>query len=610
MASTSPAATAPDRRIDDFAQGTTRGIWHKSAPSDVRQAARSGDPRPVWSGWTTHLAQRQNKDNSAAFSVESLLWAVGQAEQIPGTFRLLKRLANLAQRRRADAEEWEETASRWTAEAMNEARDPGRALEAIAWCRAIPRLAAVLSCRAWWDLLTFLVDTVWEAQDISPNDAPLAHQLLAGELAFELARRLPELTPCRDLVKQGRKAVALGLKELLDGNGLPQADIMELQRPLLACWTRCGLLGRHWKKGCFQREAKEQYEWAIRQAVRWTRPDGAQALAPHGPEGACEALFRAALKLDNDEEDRDVATLALPGAKKSQIAKLSRYTMPEAAYSSEWSSAAALRTDWHRTSPSLWVHYSGQTVRSELAASGRVLWSGPWQAQIRRDGRVLEPTSDWDEVCWVSDEDVDYLEIEIELTEGLLWQRQMLLAREDGFLWLADCILGDEPARLEYAGCLPLAPGVTWTPAAQTREGILTVPKPRSKKPIAQVLPLTLPEWQNDPHPGTLTRTDSGLELRQAADGRSLCAACFIDLDPRRMARKLTWRRLTVAESLEVQPDDVAVGQRVQIGQEQWLLYRSLAIRANRTLLGHNLSTETLVGRFDAGEVEPLLEVE
>jgi hypothetical protein len=77
------------------------------------------------------------------------------------------------------------------------------------------------------------------------------------------------------------------------------------------------------------------------------------------------------------------------------------------------------------------------------------------------------------------------------------------------------------------------------------------------------------------------------------------------------MTRRLTWRKLTVAESLETQPDDVAVGYRVQIGKEQWLIYRSLVEPANRTLLGHNLSTEALVARFDrTGEVEPLVEVE
>ena len=69
--------------------------------------------------------------------------------------------------------------------------------------------------------------------------------------------------------------------------------------------------------------------------------------------------------------------------------------------------------------------------------------------------------------------------------------------------------------------------------------------------------------------------------------------------------------RFTVAADLQVQPDDVAVGYRAMIGNQQWLLYRSLARPANRTVLGHNLSTEMLLARFDRkGAVQPLVEIE
>ena len=55
----------------------------------------------------------------------------------------------------------------------------------------------------------------------------------------------------------------------------------------------------------------------------------------------------------------------------------------------------------------------------------------------------------------------------------------------------------------------------------------------------------------------------------------------------------------------------MAVGYRVAIGKKQWLIYRSLARPANRSLLGHNLESETLVARFDRrGEVESLIEIE
>ncbi len=88
-------------------------------------------------------------------------------------------------------------------------------------------------------------------------------------------------------------------------------------------------------------------------------------------------------------------------------------------------------------------------------------------------------------------------------------------------------------------------------------------------------------------------------------------APLLMDLDPRRSRQPLTWRQLTVAENRKTVSSDVAVGYRVQIGCRQWLIYRSLAERANRTLLGSNLSTEFLFARFTPDdEAQPLLEIE
>ena len=243
---------------------------------------------------------------------------------------------------------------------------------------------------------------------------------------------------------------------------------------------------------------------------------------------------------------------------------------------------------------------------TELSARRELIWSGEWTWEILLDGQPVLPLSDWEQSCWVSDDDADFLELEIELTGGLRLQRQLILGHEDRFLLAADVILGEQPGELEYRGCLPLQADITWEPSPETRQGHLV-----GRRRGAVVLPLALPEWQCDDRVGTLQRTGEGLELRQKARGCSMYCPLWFDFEPRRMVRPLTWRQLTVAASLEIQPADVAVGYRVHVGGEQWLVYRSLAERANRTLLGHNLSSEMLVARFDeVGEVEPLVEVE
>jgi hypothetical protein len=372
-------------------------------------------------------------------------------------------------------------------------------------------------------------------------------------------------------------------------------------------------MGREMSGGAWSKKAGNQYEWLVRNALRLARHDGSHVFSANGrpweepTAGAWSAeLFAAALATGGDEDDRDIAALALPGRKKADAKRVRRSALPEAALHSEWAAVTVLRTGWERSDPRLIAVWPEGTVRVELACGKDVLFSGTWDLEVRADGDLLAPRGNWDEVCWVSDDDIDYLELEIDLDGGLSVQRHMALAREDRILLVADSILGGEPRELEYRGRLPLAEGIAWVPAEETREGFLV-----GTKRQASVLPLALPEWRIEPGSGELEATGAGLELRRKTAGRSLFAPLLLDLDPLRVKRPLTWRRLTVGENMEILPDDVAVGYRVMAGQEQWLLYRSLAEPGNRTLLGHNLISSMLVGRFDEdGEVETLVEIE
>jgi hypothetical protein len=85
----------------------------------------------------------------------------------------------------------------------------------------------------------------------------------------------------------------------------------------------------------------------------------------------------------------------------------------------------------------------------------------------------------------------------------------------------------------------------------------------------------------------------------------------WFDLDPDRSDLPLTWRPLSVADQRQNLKAHEAVGFRVQVGLEQWLLYRALDTPRNRTLLGCNVACEFLVGRLRrSGEVSRTLEIE
>jgi hypothetical protein len=234
------------------------------------------------------------------------------------------------------------------------------------------------------------------------------------------------------------------------------------------------------------------------------------------------------------------------------------------------------------------------------------LCSGMWTQQIRIDGRLLAEPREWDEVCWHADDDVVYQELQADLSDDWILQRQILLVRDDHFLYLADALLGPEEGEIEYRAELPLAAGIRFSPMEETNEGQLV-----GSRSLATILPLSLPEWRAEQPQGGLCEVAGRLQIRHAAHGQRLYVPLFVDLDRRRLQRPLTWRRLTVAERLRAQPPSQVVAYRVQVGDEQWLFYRSLAPAANRTVLGENLSNEFLAARFDRdGDTDDLIRID
>jgi hypothetical protein len=554
-----------------------------------------------------HLAGRQQPTAVKKLlpGCRPLLWALPDEAEAQGTLDLLARLERFGSKRFAESDA-AQTAAEWLAEAPGPVPDPCWAIEAVGWCRQLPRLATKLAADAWWALLDRLLAAVAMTGQFDLDHHPLAHQLIAGELALTLGYLFPEVVACRKAGRSGRRALSLGLIELTDGQGFLHGKHLDLTRPLLASWTRCRAIGHELPKGSWNAKAENEYEWLVRHTLRLTRADGSHALS-HGSAGArCDDLIQTVLELAGNKDDWAIAALALPGGKRKAAARARKQKLPKSSCHTPWGETGVLRAGWDRDDSRLLAVYAGDKVRLELESAGNVLLSGAWGLDVRRNGRPLLPTSEWSEVCWVSDKDVDYLELEIELADGLTVERHMALARQDDFLFLADAVLGSEPGTLEYRGRLPLATGISLDLGKETREGFL-----KGKRRAASVMPLALPEWRIDPRVGSMHAGGGSLELCQSAAGKSLFAPLFLDLRARRTGRPLTWRQLTVAESLENQPPDVAVGYRVQVGRRQWLVYRSLAPKGNRTLLGHNLSTDFLVARFRRdGEVETLLEIE
>jgi hypothetical protein len=317
-------------------------------------------------------------------------------------------------------------------------------------------------------------------------------------------------------------------------------------------------------------------------------------------------LFDAALLLVDDPEDVAIADQVLPGRKASRVKSERKTFFPDSADHSAWSRVSILRPSWLRGGPQLVVAYGDQTMRTELNCERETIWSGAWETRIVADGTLLEPQSNWEEVCWHTDDDVDYLELQLEMSDDWRIQRQFVMAREDRFLFVADAIVGSATAEIEYTSCLPLSQPLRFAPEDETREGTLIGPR----RALARVLPLATPEWRTLHSGGELNTSQTGLCHVHKMQARRMYAPLFIDLDRRRCKRPLTWRRLTVAERLEIVDAETAVAYRVQIGGEQWVFFRSLTPADSRTFLGQHIHDEFYAGRFERdGEVGELISI-
>jgi hypothetical protein len=486
------------------------------------------------------------------------------------------------------------------------------ALGCLAAAHVLDRLGGPLGSDDAWQLVDFLYATAqdaqgWEAKPTATADSALAQQLLACELPLTLAYLFPEMKPLAKLARAGRNGVADGFASLLGDRGMLHASQLPALLGLIACWTRCRAIGTQLTKAAWSQETQQQFETAFRQSLRWTDANGVPLLAAPSAKAWTPDFLAAAHRFGGRKRDAAAARGLLGKAGLAGEVPAAGVQPPRPSVYAERARLAVLRASWAPAAATIAIDYSGPGMRLDTSAAAQRLFQGVWTATSSADGKLLKPTSAWDVTCWFTDKDVDYIEFRMELEEGARLERQILLARKDQFILLADHLKTTTSAALEHSWKLPLAENMAWNSTDETREAVIS-----SEQLSVRVLPLALPEWRIDPRMGDLTSGEGVMQLSQRTTARAMACPVFIDLKPGRSSKPCTWRQLTVAEALQIQPPDVAVGYRVQCGRKQWLFYRSLAERGNRTVLGQNTSAEFLAARFlaPAGDVEELILVE
>ncbi|MEX0715845.1 MAG: hypothetical protein WD066_04625 [Planctomycetaceae bacterium] len=478
-----------------------------------------------------------------------------------------------------------------------------------------PDLSAEEFRTVWKRAAVLTVDLFAKIDEDAGCAAPADRRLLiAGELRWKAGLLFDGLRGARALRDAGRETLGTALLEGTDTDGAPHADLLDR----LAFWLAPLVRGAEWARRfdvpLWHDEQAERFHDLVGLVAPLCRADGRLALANGSAFDVLPLLTTASRLAGWKKSSRPHALLAAvekaakrgkPRAETNGRGKALAKRPP--VVQSDWARLACLRSDWSAAADSLVIAHHRPAPLLDLSARGVPLLQGAWDLSISIDGSPLELADEWDCSCWHSDPDADFVELQMEFDGGVHIERQALLARDDHWLLLADCVSTPGDGKIDYAARVPVAADVAATADRETREMRLA-----GGNVAARVFPTGLPQDRAHGTSGTFAADDDGtLSLRQSSIG-GLFAVLLIDWSPRRRNARVDWRTLTVTENGRLLSSADAAGHRIRLGDRQLVLYHSLRKGFyTRAVLGVHTSNETVIGRFDRnGDVQPILLVE
>ncbi len=516
---------------------------------------------------------------------------------------------------------------KWIAQQLPKAsHDPYVALTSAGWLHALPVVGRDIPPALWLEVLQSTLTQVDRAWDNGNQDGLFPWVLWSCEVPLALAKQLAHLGGKDRIVSETLNRIALVLEQTADDpSGLLAFGAQDLRAVVASLirsrWSATGVGARKWYPP--QRKALSKL---VTLMLHLTDGHGLPMLAEAATSRHDAELWNSALELAASTKKLTLASAAsLPdavgkglGLKPTKVRKdkCNDASMPKTSMYWEASSIATMRRSWRDVGCRVAVDFSSDVIWLDITGEdGHRVFSGDWDIELRRNGKPVVVDVAWEEVCWFSDDDVDYLELECDLEGTCKIQRQIMLMREEGMVMMADAVLGTSEARWEAQSHWQLDPSVAWVPEAKTNEGFLmrTVEADGESTsiPAALIMPIGLPEWRRGTKTGNLAGSGQQLTLEVSTEQRCTYGPLLVAL--RSLSKKpvYTWRPLTIAQDLANVSADIARGYRVQIGRDQWLIYRSLAACKRRTLMGLHLNTEYYAARFltDDGTFEPLIEV-
>lgn len=595
----------------EFLQSLT---WEASVPRDLIAAAKTGDVVKFGRIWRQHLRQRRQGSTPKALLS---LWSRKDVKDpaIERAINALQPVSTARRRSHKPAIKRQPSLAIRVQGLIKALTSPERieassSLESQLALELLWVLGDKIPQRFWWPLWrqTLTAELVLNRAPTPYHDATHETNAAVGEWQLLSSLVFAEIKGAAAVRRQATKQLGQSLSMPTDSDGTPHAELL----PHLAQWLAPLLRATLWSQQAghtlFDPDEHELLSDVVEKVVALCRPDGRLALMNGNPVNTLPMLEFASDLLNWSSLNPSRSALQslsqqAAGIKPAKSSGIS--VMPS--NQSDWARLAVLKSDSSAGSATVTVAHHQPLPQLDVTIAGVPLMHGPWGLDVRMGSTALELADEWSCVCWESEPDADYAELQMEGPGKLRVERLVLLSRKDQFLLLADSISGAPRGPLALQSRLPLAPGanVTWTPGQ--RAGRLEHGVARTR-----LLPLALPCDPVHSTPHRCDVRDGAIMLEQQALGQGLFAPLIIDFHPDRRKSPIDWKKLTVSEAGQVTPADHAAGFRWRIGKEQWLLYRSLK-HANlpRAVLGYHSANGFVVGRIDAqGDIDPVVMVE
>lgn len=499
--------------------------------------------------------------------------------------------------------------------------DPYVALACAGWIHALPEVGRNISPGLWLEVLQCALTQVDRAWESGPFDGLFPWLVWSCEVPLALAKQLSHLGGKDRIVSETLNRIALLLEQSSDN---PQSFLArggQDLRALLSCIMRCrwsadAVGARKWYPP--QRKALSKLAIA---SLALSDAEGRQLLFDRD-DTSLDAEFWVMLnELAGRNKKLQLATAcALPdsigkaiGEKPSKLRKdvTADVSLPNPSHYWEKNSVATMRRSWRERGCRVAIDFSSDVIWLDVVGDdGQRIMSGDWDVEIVRNQTPIQTDVSWQEVCWFTDDDVDYLELECEVENVCKIQRQVMLMREEGVVYFADALIAQASEQWSIKSTWTMPDDIALRSEPKTTEGKL-VRVGIEDKTVSLLLPIAMPEWRRSPSHSRMEWSGSMLSLQCDASAKNLYNPLVMSLRGIESAPAYTWRQLTIAEELLNQPREIAEAYRVQVNRDQWVFYRSLTPCARRTVMGLHLNTEFYAGRFsrDDGLFEPIVEV-